>query len=205
MDNYKVYPIEKKVCLDLILKSHYLHRLPNIVHSFGLYENNEIKGICTFGIPASPSLCKGICGTEYIKEVIELNRFFLINNKKNLASFFVSKCLKLLPQPRIVVSYADTGANHHGYIYQACNFIYTGLSAKRMDADTGGRHSRHGWKPNMKQKERTRKHRYIYFCASKKDKKERLRKMLYGIENYPKGNNINYTVKSIPPTQPLLI
>ena len=204
MYNYKVYPVEKKVCLDLILKSHYLHRLPNIVHSFGLYENNEIKGICTFGIPASPQLCKGICGTEYIQEVIELNRFFLINNKKNLASFLVSKCLKLLPQPRIVVSYADTGANHHGYIYQACNFIYTGLSAKRMDADTDG-HARHGWKPNMKQKERTRKHRYIYFCASKKDKKERLRKMLYGIENYPKGNNINYTVKSIPPTQPLLI
>jgi len=33
----------------------------------------------------------------------------------------------------VVVSYADTSQNHHGYIYQATNWIYTGLSAKRPD------------------------------------------------------------------------
>jgi hypothetical protein len=203
--DYQVYPVEKKVCLDLIEKSHYLHRLPSIVHSFAVYKNKEIIGVCTFGIPPSRALCIGICGEEFAPEVIELNRFFLIHNEKNLASFFLSKCLKMLPKPRIVVSYADTGSNHHGYIYQACNFIYTGLSAKRTDADTGGGHGRTNWKPNQKQIERSRKHRYLYFCADKKDKKFRLNKLLYEQCNYPKGDNKNYIVDFIPPTQPLLL
>ena len=44
----------------------------------------------------------------------------------------VSKCLKLLPRPMIIVSYSDTRQGHNGYIYQATNWIYTGLPKKQV-------------------------------------------------------------------------
>ena len=40
---------------------------------------------------------------------------------------------KLLPKPKIVISFADTEQQHKGIVYQACSFTYHGLSAKRTD------------------------------------------------------------------------
>ena len=53
--------------------------------------------------------------------------------------------LNLLPKPQAIVSYADTSQGHHGYIYQATNWIYTGLSAKRTeryDINNPNKHSK---------------------------------------------------------------
>ena len=41
----------------------------------------------------------------------------------------------MLP-PLIIVSYADKGQNHNGYIYQATNFLYTGATKERTDIST---------------------------------------------------------------------
>jgi len=63
----------------------------------------------------------------YQDHFLELNRLVIDEgSKKNVLSFFVSQTLKKLPCPNVVVSYADTSQNHHGYIYQATNWIYTG-------------------------------------------------------------------------------
>ena len=70
-------------------------------------------------------------GEDYVHEVMELNRLVLLDNKKNQASFLIGNSMKMLPKPTIVVTYADSNMNHHGYTYQACNFIYTGLSKPR--------------------------------------------------------------------------
>ena len=40
--------------------------------------------------------------------------------------------------------------------------------------------------------DRPRKHRYFYIYANKKDKKEMIKHLAYGIEPYPKGNNKKY-------------
>src|SRR5699024_188686 len=97
------------------------------------YDNeSHMIGICTFGKPASNSLCIGVCGREKSHKVYELNRLYIDENEKNLASFFVSRCLKYLKKYKmIIVSYSDTGMNHHGYVYQACNFIYTWVTKQR--------------------------------------------------------------------------
>lgn len=42
---------------------HYSRLLPNnVVYCFGLYEDAKLVGVVTYGIPASPSLCKGLAG-----------------------------------------------------------------------------------------------------------------------------------------------
>jgi hypothetical protein len=181
------------------------------MYAFGLYNGNDLVGVCTFSTPPSLNLCIGVCGKEFKDEVLELNRLFLVKNEKNLASFFVSRALKMLPKPSIVVSYADKTNGHCGYIYQATNFIYTGLSEKRTNLKTDtGLHSRTDWKPKKEGEvreyvERPRKHRYIYFTGSKGERKLRRQKLNYKILEYPKTENENYDVDYIPSLQPLLI
>jgi hypothetical protein len=193
MYDYKVIPIKSNETYEWLLQKHYAKRIPNIMFAFGLYCNSNLTGICTYGMPASNSLCEGICGKKYKNIVIELNRLCLENNKKNESSYLISGSLKLLPKPKIIVSYADTSKNHTGYIYQATNFYYTGVSAKRTDVDTGNKHPRHYKNyDTSKRKNRSSKHRYVYFIGTKRQKKELLSNLNYQIKPYPKGDNIKY-------------
>jgi len=109
------------------------------------------------------------------------------------------------------VSYADPTANHVGYTYQACNFVYTGLSAKRTDWKIKGREHLHGASVAdisrghkdrakfMREKfgddfylaPRPQKHRYVYFLGSKKERREMQTALKYPILPYPKKNNEN--------------
>ena len=92
----------------LILNVHYAKRMPSISYAFGLFKDGKLQGVCTFGSPASHFLCIGVCGVEHQSKVLELNRLVLTDNKKNQASFLIAKSLKLLPKPKIIVSYADS-------------------------------------------------------------------------------------------------
>ena len=140
----KVLPINNFEVEPWLLEKHYAKRMPQIMFSFGLYKDDILIGVATYGIPASPPLCMGICGKEYADKVLELNRVCLLDNHKNEASFLVARSIKKLPQGKIIVSYADTSENHTGYVYQATNFIYCGLSAKRTDWKVKGMEHLHG-------------------------------------------------------------
>jgi|TARA_R100000656_G_C3924185_1_gene123455 hypothetical protein len=125
----------------------------------------------------------------------------------------------MLPTPKIVVSYADISQGHHGYIYQATNWIYTGLSAKRTDSqiigeENNGKHARHlfdkyGGIGSTKAKypekvtsiERPRKHRYFYFIGTHKEKKQLLKALNYDAQPYPKGQNMRYDASYTAKTQ----
>lgn len=203
----QVIQIQPKETYQWLLEKHYAKRIPQIMHSFGLYVNGALKGVVTYGIPASPSLCMGICGKEYSDKVLELNRLCLMENNKNESSFLVSHSIQLLPKPTIVVSYADTSQGHVGYVYQATNFLYTGLSANRVDWTIKGMEHKHSKTisdgmtlESIKEKygddfyytERSRKHRYIFFHGSKTDKKIMKKLLKYNIKPYPKGNSQKY-------------
>jgi hypothetical protein len=215
----KILPIKNEETYPWLLQKHYAKRIPQIMFAFGLYEENELVGVVTYGIPASPALCMGICGKEYSDKVLELNRVCLLNNDKNQASFLVANSIKLLPKPTIVVSYADTGKGHIGYVYQATNFLYTGLSANRVDWTVKGLEHKHSKTlsdgmtlESIKEKygddfyysERSRKHRYIYFHGNKTQKKKMNSLLKYEIEPYPKGNSQKYDSGSTVETQGLL-
>jgi hypothetical protein len=215
----KVLPIKNEETYPWLLQKHYAKRIPQIMFAFGLYEENQLVGVVTYGIPASPALCMGICGKEYADKVLELNRICLMNNDKNQASFLVANSIKLLPKPTIIVSYADTGKGHVGYVYQATNFLYTGLSANRVDWTVKGLEHKHSKTlsdgmtlESIKEKygddfyytERSRKHRYIYFHGNKTQKKDMNNLLKYGIEPYPKGNSQKYDSGSTVETQGVL-
>jgi hypothetical protein len=55
------------------------------------------------------------------------------------------------------------------------------------------------WKP------RDRKHRYVLFHGSKKERKAMANDLRYGIKPYPKGQNIRYDASHNPQTQAILL
>lgn len=196
MKDIIVKEINKKDTYDFILYKHYAQRLPSISYAYGLFINDKLEGILTIGKPASNSLCEGLCGKEYKSYVYELNRLCVNEGlQKNTLSKFVSLVLKLLSNKKIIlISYADEGANHHGYIYQATNWIYLGKTKERTDKYTpDGKHSRHYTNEyNHLRKFRSSKYRYMYI-PNKKFKKECLKVLRYEIINeYPKGDNKRY-------------
>jgi hypothetical protein len=217
-ESYKVSTIPKEQTYDWLRNKHYAHRIPSITYSFGLYDSIDVLvGVCCFGSPPSPSLCIGICGGGYKDIVLELNRLCIDGNGKNLASYFVSKCFGLLPKPQIIVSYSDTSMGHHGYIYQALNFIYTGLSEERTEWRMIGSnmHSKTICEQYTLEErkgsdkfaliDRPVKHRYVYFLGNKKQVKTMKEALNYQIEPYPKGDNDKYDASYKPSRQGVLI
>jgi hypothetical protein len=219
----KVLPINSFEVEPWLLQKHYAKRMCPISHAFGLYDDEKLIGVVTYGIPSSSALRMGICGSEYIENVMELNRL-CCDNQSNMASMLVGRSLQMLPKPLIVVSYADTEQGHVGYVYQATNFIYTGLSAKRTDWKIKGMEHLHGatiadmsrgqenradW---MREKfgndfylqDRSRKHRYIFLLGNKYEKQTMLKALKYKIELYPKGESRRYDAGGEVQTQQLL-
>jgi hypothetical protein len=201
----KVISIARELTKPFLLDIHYAKRMCPISHAFGAYRNEELIGVVTYGTPVSSSLRDGVCGKGWSKNVIELNRL-CCENTKNVASLLVGRSLAMLPRPKIIVSYADLAQSHIGYVYQATNFIYTGLSAKRTDWKIKGMEHLHGatisdesrgikgraaW---MREKygddfylaERSRKHRYVYFIGSRTEKRLMADSLKYKRLPYPK-------------------
>ena len=228
--NYEVKSIDYQDCKEWFLKKHYAKRIPSISFCFGLY-SDKLEGVCSFGKPASPNLCESICGVEYKELVYELNRLVVNDGlPKNTLSYFVSKTLKLLPE-LIIVSFADAYQGHHGYIYQATNWIYTGEGAggtswavKGLEhlhhtsiEDSVGRYEdrskeipledllRKKYGDKLYKKQESPKHRYFFFLGNNKDVKIMKENLKYKILPYPKGDNKRYDASYKPQTQKILL
>ncbi len=152
---------------------------------------------------SSAPLRKGICGEDEKDNVIELTRLWIEDSvPRNAESFLIGNTIPLVNK-EIIVSFAEIQQRHVGYVYQATNWIYTGLSAKRTNWTIEGvnkhcqtiadKYTSQELKEIYGDKftlvERPRQHRYVYFNCNKKRKKELLKKLKYPILPYPKLNN----------------
>lgn len=185
-----------------LLEIHYARRMPSISWAFGLFEDDKMVGCVTYGKPASNNLCVGLAGQENSKLVYELNRLVITTDAPNSASFLVGRSLKMLPRPLYIVSYADDGWGHKGYVYQATNWFYTGMTKPRTDIYSKSGHSRHHDGDLTKRQKRSGKHRYVYLIGNKK---QMLVSLNYPIFPYPKGDSIKYDVENPIPVDKELI
>jgi hypothetical protein len=204
LQNYWIEPISYSLAMDIVVEKHYLHRKCPVSFAFGLFNYSSLMpvGVVTYGVSPSSTLLKGICGESEKFNVYELNRLWVDDSiPKNGESYLIGRTIKRLDR-EIIVSYADSSQAHIGVVYQATNFIYTGLSAKFLDPKVKGLENQHHatyangltnkqviekfGKDNVYFKERSRKHRYIYFNARGKRKLELLDKLRYRVLPYPK-------------------
>ena len=197
---FGIRPIPYKDAMDVVCREHYLHRKAPCSFSFGLFDDEEMIGVICYGTPSSAPLRSGVCGPEEKNNVIELTRLWIKDGTpKNSESYLIGNTIPLVNK-EIIVSYAEIGAGHVGTVYQATNWIYTGLSAKRTNWTVDGldkhcqtladrftsRQIREHYGERFSLQERPRKHRYVYFNCGKKRKKDLPGKLRYPIEQYPK-------------------
>lgn len=200
--DYVIERIGYQMAMELVIAKHYLRRKAPVSIAFGMFDSiGQLVGVITYGVPASSTLLKGVCGPEEASNVYELNRLWVDDSvPKNGESYLIGNTLGQLDK-EIVVSYADTSQGHTGIVYQATNWLYTGLSAKFKDPKVKGLENQHHatFANGLTNKqvlekfgdrvyfvERARKHRYIYFSATKKRRKELLEKLRYPVMQYPK-------------------
>ena len=218
-NKYFVRFISSSESYEWFLNKHYAKRIPNIVHCLGLYNTDKVlQGVISFGLPASRSLVVGSFKGKYQDIFLELNRLCINENlEKNILSFFVSQSINLLEKPKVIVSYADTSQGHNGYIYQATNWIYTGLSDIHKEWRMAGSnlHSKNVCKQfsleerkNNPDKfymvDRPRKHRYFYLLGTRKQRQEMRDSLSYAVKSYPKGDNKRYDSSYAPSIQGIL-
>jgi hypothetical protein len=176
---FVIKKISKQSCASILLKYHYLKDFSKGFKSgfnYGLFKEESLVGCVIYsGFPV-PELAQGMLGLarNEQKGLFELSRLCLHpdvqSSEHNLASWFVSKTIKLLrkeTEVRVILSYADSDF-HQGVVYRACNFSYYGLTTVKKDfwiaQDDGAyvKHSRGKTKGVLGEwRNRTRKHRFV--------------------------------------------
>lgn len=109
---------------------HYSGTIPKAkLVKIGAWENGVFIGVVIFSYGATSNLVKPY-GLN-MNEGCELTRVAL-RPHHSFVSQILARSIKLLksadPGLRIIVSFADTNEGHHGGIYQATNWVYTGLT-----------------------------------------------------------------------------
>ena len=211
--HFSICELSKATVRHLIVKYHYSGRAPGIVHAWGLLEGQKIVGCIVYSVPASYTLCTGVCGAAYRKDVLELSRLVITTKRKNAASFLIGNSLRLLGKQRsaIVVSYADCNDHigHVGYVYQATNWLYTGhgnaepkwvetstgkvVAYTRRHIDAKARELGYDWElnsskgPGLHKEPMKGKHRYVTFVGDKRFCRKARSDLRYKVLGYPKG------------------
>lgn len=196
------------------MQHHYSRRKVGAKKCFGLLEHGSLVGCCVYSIPASYTLCNGLCGPQFRQYVLELSRLVITTEHKNAASFLVGNTLTRLTD-RIVVSYADCNdhVGHVGYVYQATNWLYTGqgnaepkwvhpktgevISYTRRWIDKKAEKLGLDWRELVRVKQ-AGKHRYVTFVGSRRFKKNAREHLKYPILPYPKGETKRHDSENAP-------
>lgn len=215
----EILAIPKEQTYEWLLNKHYAKIIPSVMlSSYGLFIDGKLCGVCTFSPPARNFNNGDNLFKNYAVKTIELNRLCVADNlPKNSLSRFIAGVLNMLDKPCAVLSYSDSNAGHHGYIYQATNFLYLGETNDRNSFHCNGKqiHERQivhmygtsalqSLPPNITVKKQLPKHRYLYLLGSKTQKKEMIKNLQYPVLPYPKGNNQRYDSSYTPSVQALL-
>lgn len=200
IQHYHIEAISYKTAMDVVVEKHYLHRKCPCSFSFGLFKGTSLLGVVVYGTPSSAPLRSGIAGIENSNNVLELTRLWVDDSvPKNGESFLIGNTIKLVDK-EIIVSYAQIDQGHIGVVYQATNWLYTGLSAKRTNWVVEGmdkhcqtladkyssKEIRELYGDKFSLQERPRKHRYVYLNCNKYRRRELLLQMKYKVLPYPK-------------------
>jgi hypothetical protein len=200
---YRIEQIDYKTAMKAVVDNHYLHRKAPCSVAFGLIckSAGDLIGVVVYGTPSSAPLRGGICGLDEKDNVIELTRLWVKDGTpKNTESFLIGNTLSKAGK-EIVVSFAEIEQGHLGIVYQATNWIYTGLSAKRTNWTIEGvdkhcqtiadkytaKEIREKYGDKFSLVDRPRKHRYVYFNCNRNRRKILLNKLKYTPQPYPKA------------------
>jgi len=214
VDDMYIMPMSVREARPYIASFHYSKTMPDSTRfCFAGYYKEKLAGIVCYGMGSNDKQYQYIIPDIKTGEYLELTRLWSPDGMpRNTESKLISNSLKLLPSEiKLVISYADSSQNHQGYIYQATNWYYLGMTnGGKMLVDENGitRHSKsinimkirhkelnnknskeimdiYGWKSY----EGGKKHRYCYLLGNKTQKKIMYKFIQNKILPYPKKEN----------------
>jgi hypothetical protein len=207
-----VKPVPFVVAKRLIERNHYLHTFPGGTKlTFGVFVGNCLHGAMSLG--AGPANAYSLVYRAKPDDCLVLTRLWLSDelpcNSESRVIGVVIRALKQNTHIKFLVSYSDPSQGHIGTIYQATNWLYTGLSEAMPLYDLGdgkARQSRslaHGFGThsvkhlvdngiNVTLIPQCSKYRYVYFLDP--SWRTRLKPDMFP---YPKNQNINTTSNTL--------
>ena len=169
---------------EVLVREHYTHTMSGgTILAFGVFDAQRLRGVATLGVGPfnAASLVRGV----ERRDCLTLTRLWLADELPRNSESHVLGTLLRAPLTRatsviFLISYADPSRGHLGTIYQASNWLYTGLSQAADFYDIGdgiARHSRsigfaYGTRSvsylrregvPVKLVAQSPKHRYVYF------------------------------------------
>lgn len=172
---------------------------------------DRLIGCIIYGSPVARHAVKSIADSLEFDQVLELKRLWIEDGiGTNIESYCIAQSIKHIKQHhnnvKVLISYSDPMEKHIGLIYRATNWLYQGnevshagtmyqfrftdsgqwLSPRAMNNKIGVCGLRDVLKvyPNIQYKPIERKHRYLYFTCSKKEKKKLIKDLKHPIKSY---------------------
>lgn len=179
---------------------HYIGTPGATALALGMYVDSRLLGgVATYGcIPRRNAAA--ICGPDHADQVLELTRLAVYGwLPTNAESWFIGQTIRWLeanrPEVALLISYADPYVGHCGTVYQATNWVYTGISNEpQVFETTGGEVIHHrtatqrkGGLPAGQWTRSTVKHRYVTFLGSRTQRRHLKASLLWPQLPYPKG------------------
>jgi hypothetical protein len=132
--NLVISQIPQKTARDFLNEHHYAGCGRSGKVYYGAFLDSQTVAVAKF----APVVRKEVATSMGLshQSVIELDRFCInpVFQKKNAASFILSKVVKMLPkifsEVTHIVSFADTAQGHRGTIYAACGWKKIGVTSK---------------------------------------------------------------------------
>ena len=181
---------------------HYTNTGGNMTWNYGLWDGVTLVGVVSYNLPTMPA-CSAYFGQDKWDWVVHMGRLVCAEHApRNVESRLIAASLKLLkrerPVARAVVSYAAVIQNHVGYVYQATNALYCGMTqaGKYYIDDKGQRRAPKQGKNVSIPKALSRgwtvhyepgKHRYVYLIGDKRERKEARSLLKFPVLPYPKA------------------
>ena len=141
-----VFKLQKATTTEIAkscLEFHYAKRIPPVVMAFSVFMQSKFCGVVIYSHGASARIGSPFYGLDQ-RAILELVRVALNgkqgkNGTSEILSISIRLIKRLMPQIKLLVSFADPIQDHVGIIYQATNWIYTG-----REKNPGPRYSLNG-------------------------------------------------------------
>lgn len=142
IDQAQVVEVSYESAKRIILDYEWLGNMGTTEYAFGIMWDGIIGGVVCFGRTAGTNVYSSVCGEQYAQHAITLCRGACVHwaHPHSASKLISSACKMMVPKGfNIFVAYSDPQAGEIGTVYQACNWLYCGMTSptEKFEAPNG--------------------------------------------------------------------
>ncbi len=218
-----IKPISYHSAKAIILDYEWLGNMGTTEFAYGIFWEDSLAGTVCFGRTGGTRVYSSVCGPQYTQHAITLCRGACVHwAHPHAASKLISSACRAMVEHgyNIFIAYSDPDAGEIGTVYQACNWIYCGMTSATEKFETPSGEVKDGRLVSAYTRDRrngtmkyrcTRaeqkqqmlgqgyrffkgnpKHRYVHIVARSRREEKQIRSSLqWAVKPYPKRDIAN--------------